>query len=61
MYLGIISAGGGGGGELTLSHSKYIHWHRKGDACAPPFYLGGKGDNGMFVPPTFNPTFLFST
>ena len=22
---------------------------------------GGGGGNGMFVPPTFNPTFLFST
>ena len=24
------------------------------------FYWGGGGGNGMFVPPTFNPTFLFS-
>ena len=33
-------------------------------ACAPPptFLTGGGGGNGMFVPPpTFNPTFLFST
>ena len=30
----------------------YYHWRRK--------RVGG-GDNGMFVPPTFNPTFLFST
>ena len=30
----------------------------KGGMCPPLFWLGG---NGMFVPPTFNPTFLFST
>ena len=31
----------------------YYHW-RRGRG-------GGGGGNGMFVPPTFNPTFLFST
>ena len=48
----------------------YYHWRRKrggggggagwmqGGMC-PPFLIGGS--NGMFVPPTFNPTFLFST
>ena len=25
------------------------------------FFIWGGGGNGMFVPPTFNPTFLFST
>ena len=33
----------------------YYHWRRKRGGG------GGGGDNGMFVPPTFNPTFLFST
>ena len=29
--------------------------------CPHIFDGGGGGDNGMFVTPTFNPTFLFST
>ena len=50
----------------------YTHWRRKrgvgggGGMCPPTFLIGGGGGggggNGMFVPPpTFNPTFLFST
>ena len=42
-----VGNGGGGGG--------------KGDMCPHFFDWGGGESNGIIVPPTFNPTFLFST
>ena len=47
MYLCIYITGIGTGGG--------------GWGHVPPTFLLGGGGNGMFVPPTFNPTFLFST
>ena len=44
--VGSEGGGGGGGGKLGM--------------CPPPLF-DGVGGNGMFVPHTFNPTFLFST
>ena len=42
----------------------FYHWHRElgvgGWGGGVGGVVGG-GGNGMFVPPTFNPTFLFSS
>ena len=48
IITGVGSGGGGGGGGGTRGH------------VPPTFFIWG-GGNGMFVPPTFNPAFLFST
>ena len=45
MNIYITGVGSGGGGGCAPTHH---------------FFYGG-GGNGMFVPPTFNATFLFST
>ena len=55
--------------KYIFTIEKYVYWYiyitgvgsgggGKG-ASAPHFF--DWGGNGMFVPPTFNPTFLFST
>ena len=46
IYITGVGSGGGGGG---------------GQGGHVPPHVFDRGGNGMFVPPTFNPTFLFST
>ena len=53
-----------------VRHPLLYHWRRKRGGGGggggqgghvPPHFFDRGGGNGMFVPPTFNPTFLFST
>ena len=48
---------------LTPYNRRYNHWRRKrggkGGMCPPTFLIGGA--MVCLCPPTFNPTFLFST